>query len=113
MKKLIAYLLLGLFLVPVVLGGASPALAQGGSGQGIFADKCAMCHGADGKGNGPAASAFSPPPKDFKTPAFWQEMNRAKIKDTIENGHGSMPAVDLNSSQIRAVIDYMEQAFKK
>ena len=112
MKRVLFFVLLGLFLVPMVLGGSSPALAQG-NGKSIFNDKCAMCHGTDGKGNGPAASAFSPSPKDFNTSAFWQNFNRAKIKDTIENGHGPMPAVDLSSSQIKAVIDYMQQAFKK
>ena len=113
MKRIIVFLLLGLFLVPLAWGGSSPVLAQDSGGKGIFADKCAMCHGTDGKGNGPAASAFNPAPKDFNTPAFWQNITRAKIKDTIENGHGSMPAVDLSNSQIKAVIDYMEQSFKK
>ena len=113
MKRVLVFGLLGLFLIPMVSGWSSPALAQGDSGKSIFDDKCAMCHGTDGKGNGPAASGFSPSPKDFNTPAFWQTMTRAKIKDTIENGHGPMPPLELSDSQIRAVIDYMEQAFKK
>ncbi|MDD5643723.1 MAG: cytochrome c [Syntrophales bacterium] len=112
MNRVFVFFLLGLFLVPLILGG-SPTLAQESSGKSIFDDKCAMCHGTDGKGNGPAASSFNPAPKDFNTPAFWQDMTRTKIKDTIENGHGPMPAVDLSSSQIKAVIDYMEQSFKK
>ena len=113
MKKIIVFVLLGLFLVPVVGVGSSPALAQGGGGKSMFDGKCAMCHGNDGKGNGPAASSFSPAPKDFTTPAFWQTMTRAKIKDTIENGRGSMPPIELSNSQMNAIIDYMEQAFKK
>lgn len=32
------------------------------SGKQIFAKYCASCHGIDGKGDGPAASALMPPP---------------------------------------------------
>jgi mono/diheme cytochrome c family protein len=110
MKKTIAFSLLGLFLGLVVLAIAGPAQAD--RGQSIFDDKCAMCHGRDGKGNGPAAGGFSPSPADFTNPAFWQGDYRAKITDTIDNGKGVMPPVDLSSGQIKAVIDYMSHAFK-
>ena len=72
-----------------------------------------MCHGQDGKGNGPAGSAFSPPPANFTSSSFWQGNVKEKITDTIENGHGPMPAFsELSPSQIKAIINYMEQAFK-
>jgi|SRR5579864_8488801 mono/diheme cytochrome c family protein len=35
------------------------------SGQEMFASYCAVCHGADGKGNGPAASALKAAPTDL------------------------------------------------
>jgi mono/diheme cytochrome c family protein len=35
------------------------------SGQEMFASYCAVCHGADGKGNGPAASALKTAPADL------------------------------------------------
>jgi mono/diheme cytochrome c family protein len=35
------------------------------SGQEMFTQYCAPCHGADGKGNGPAASAMKAPPTDL------------------------------------------------
>ena len=34
------------------------------SGREIFMDRCAVCHGEDGKGNGPAASSLKIPPGD-------------------------------------------------
>jgi len=37
------------------------------SGQEMFASYCAVCHGKDGKGNGPAASALKTPPTDLTT----------------------------------------------
>src|SRR6266568_4359596 len=35
------------------------------SGKEMFNSYCAVCHGKDGKGNGPAASAMKTPPTDL------------------------------------------------
>ena len=35
------------------------------SGKETFVKYCASCHGTDGTGNGPAASALKPPPTDL------------------------------------------------
>ena len=35
------------------------------SGKQMFANYCAVCHGTDAKGNGPAASALKTPPPDL------------------------------------------------
>jgi mono/diheme cytochrome c family protein len=35
------------------------------SGKGMFNSYCAVCHGTDGRGNGPAASALKTPPADL------------------------------------------------
>ncbi len=35
------------------------------SGKEMFSNYCAVCHGSDGKGNGPAASAMKTPPIDL------------------------------------------------
>jgi mono/diheme cytochrome c family protein len=35
------------------------------SGKEMFKSYCAVCHGTDGKGNGPAASALKTPPPDL------------------------------------------------
>jgi mono/diheme cytochrome c family protein len=37
------------------------------SGKEMFNSYCAVCHGKDGKGNGPAASAMKTPPTDLTT----------------------------------------------
>jgi len=37
------------------------------SGQQMYDSYCAVCHGKDGKGNGPAASALKVPPTDLTT----------------------------------------------
>lgn len=72
-----------------------------------------MCHGADGKGNGPASASFNPRPVNLTDPKFWQqkEINKT-ITDTIEHGHGMMPPMGLKPDQIKAVIDYLSHTFK-
>ncbi len=42
----------------------------------IFQQRCVTCHGADGKGSGPAAAALNPKPRDY-TDSAWQ----AQVKD--------------------------------
>lgn len=84
-----------------------------GKGEKLYDKKCVLCHGPHGKGNGPAAAAFSPPPADFTSSQFWHQKNiDAFIVKTIKNGHGAMPAFALNSQEIQAIIDYLSQAFK-
>jgi len=112
MKKLGIWLIAGLFLGLGVLSVPNQVRAQTGAGQEVYNDKCAICHGQDGKGNGPAAGSFSPSPANFTTASFWQNTRNAKITGTIENGHGPMPSIDLSPSQIKAVIEYMSQTFK-
>ena len=34
-------------------------------GQRIYTERCAVCHGPDGRGNGPAAPSLIPRPRDF------------------------------------------------
>src|SRR5271156_4621861 len=36
----------------------------------VFAERCAVCHGPDGKGNGPAAPSMFPRPRDFSSGIF-------------------------------------------
>ena len=36
----------------------------------MFAQRCAVCHGPDGKGNGPAAPSMFPRPRDFSSGVF-------------------------------------------
>lgn len=48
------------------------ALAQGNAEKGevVYEKRCAVCHGAEGKGNGPGAALLSPKPRDFTRGAF-------------------------------------------
>ncbi len=56
----------------------------------IYEDNCAACHGADGKGGGPAAAGLNPKPADL------QEMvprhTDGGLAWKIARGRGAMPA---------------------
>jgi mono/diheme cytochrome c family protein len=47
-------------------------------GQRVYAQRCAVCHGPDGRGNGPAAPSLIPRPRDFTLSLF-------KYKSTVRN----------------------------
>lgn len=55
-------------------------------GKSTFQINCASCHGTEGKGNGPAASALNPKPRDY-TSGYWRYGGGvARIVQTITTG---------------------------
>jgi mono/diheme cytochrome c family protein len=72
----------------VPMKATSPA-----SGQEMFTNYCAACHGQDGKGNGPAASALKVPPADLTTLA---QKNGGKYPamhiSSVIRGEADLPA---------------------
>jgi mono/diheme cytochrome c family protein len=52
----------------------------------IFAQRCASCHGATGVGDGPAAAALQPKPRNFKDPAWQKSVTDAHIEKVIAEG---------------------------
>ena len=97
----------------VVLWGNSVMAQDLEQGHSLYEQKCMICHGAGGKGDGPAASALSKHPADFNKPEFWQGDFAKKITDVVRSGHTPMPAFDLSDNEINAIVGYMEHAFKK
>jgi mono/diheme cytochrome c family protein len=113
MKGIVSWVVVGFFLGMTLLWAEDSAAGEYEKGAKLYDGKCVICHGKDGKGNGPGAAAFSPKPADFTAPEFWQKMDDEKIANTIKNGHGMMPPFDLTSDQDKAIIDYLRHAFKK
>ncbi|MEZ4321177.1 MAG: cytochrome c [Myxococcota bacterium] len=55
-------------------------------GRSIYAAKCQTCHGATGKGDGPAARALPKPPADFSDPAYWKRSDEEMVRGVILAG---------------------------
>lgn len=94
-----------------------PADAQ--LGERVYVERCAVCHGPDGEGNGPAAPSLIPRPRDFtlgqfkyKSTAGDQPPTDDDLYETIANGlqASAMPYFGdlLDDEEIRAVIDYVK-----
>ena len=82
-------------------------------GKTIYEANCAPCHGADGKGDGPAAAGLNPKPIDFAS-AYVQHMTPDFMFWRVNTGvpGTAMPAWQglLSSDQIWEVIAY-ERSF--
>jgi len=95
------------------LPGSTPAGAL------IYAQRCAVCHGPDGRGNGPAAPSLIPRPRDFtlgqykykSTPAD-RPPSDADLITTVRDGlaASAMPYFRdlLSESEIREVVAYLK-----
>jgi mono/diheme cytochrome c family protein len=63
------------------------------SGQDMYTNYCAVCHGKDGKGGGPAADALKVPPADLTT---LSQKNGGKYPSlhvtSVIRGEGNLPA---------------------
>src|SRR5579863_5825827 len=87
--------------------------------QRIYLEKCAFCHGPDGRGNGPTAPSMIPRPRDFTQGEFKYKstpQNEPPTDDdlvrTVQDGlHASgMPYFRdiLSEADIRDVISYLK-----
>ena len=56
----------------------------------IFKDKCATCHGDNGRGDGPAASNLKPPPIDFHNEKWQKSASNNNITKAIVFGGRSV-----------------------
>jgi cytochrome c oxidase cbb3-type subunit 2 len=90
------------------------------AGRDIYQASCWVCHGLEGKGNGPASEGLDPKPRNFTSPEFVIQGREDEVYQVISQGaakafHGSPYMVEwssrLSPQQIRDVIAYI-QTFK-
>jgi mono/diheme cytochrome c family protein len=60
------------------------------NGKKLAETNCISCHGASGKGDGPAAAALNPKPADWTSPKVQAESD-GTLFWKISNGRGPMP----------------------
>lgn len=108
---------------PTQVGKATPGLdlqkmfavtpAVLAHGKQLFDVNCAMCHGAAGKGDGVAAAALKPPPRDFTKPEGWTVgYTVADIYRTLSDGvtGTGMPAFSALSPPDRFAVTHYVQS---
>jgi mono/diheme cytochrome c family protein len=71
---------------PVPATDASLAAAKS-----VYLDKCAQCHGEEGKGDGPEAPMYDVKPADFADARMMGEMTDGEIFWKISEGRRPMP----------------------
>jgi uncharacterized membrane protein len=52
----------------------------------IFAERCVPCHGAEGRGDGPSASALNPKPRNYRDKAWQAQATDEGIAKAIREG---------------------------
>jgi mono/diheme cytochrome c family protein len=112
MKKIIILTALMLVAVPGLLitsGRTDSTLEQGRQ---VYTANCLLCHGQNGKGDGPASVVLNPKPADYTKPDFWVSDAAKTIAATIKKGKGQMPPFGLDEQSIQAVIYFIEHTFK-
>jgi mono/diheme cytochrome c family protein len=80
----------------------------------VFATRCAACHGARGRGDGPASQSLTPRPRDFHDKDWQRQIADERIERTVQFGGASMgksvamPAnPDLSTPVVRALRDHI------
>jgi mono/diheme cytochrome c family protein len=63
------------------------------AGKKVFAGNCLACHGAAGKGDGPAAGALTPKPRDLSDPAIQSQTDGSMFWKLTE-GKKPMPSFE-------------------
>jgi len=88
---------------------AKPAAADDAAA--TYKSKCAMCHGADGKGETPAGKKMGA--HDFGAPEV-QNMSDAELTQIMEKGKNKMPgyAGKLKDSEIKELVAYVRTLAK-
>lgn len=76
------------WIAGVVLACGTPVWAVGDAalGKAVYTRLCASCHGATGVGDGAAAAAINPKPRNFRDAARMKAMTDARLQQVILKG---------------------------
>jgi cytochrome c5 len=86
--------------------GTTPVALDGAA---IYSQRCALCHGAEGKGDGPAAASLNPKPRNHTDGAYMNTLTDEAVLLVIHEGKGAMPAWKgvLSEEEIQAVFKHV------
>jgi high-affinity iron transporter len=95
----------------LTLAAVSAGAEEPRTGPAIYAERCAACHGDGGAGDGPAAAALEPRPRNFRDASFWTNRTDDQLRQIVRDGKpGTLmsPFKDvLSAPEIDAVVAYV------
>lgn len=80
------------------------------TGEAVYAENCAACHGPNGQGDGPDSAGLAAPPTNFTDQEFMAQRSATDLYQAVKAGAGEfMPAFGdrLSDGQIWAVSEYL------
>ncbi|MBX5482909.1 MAG: cytochrome c [Myxococcaceae bacterium] len=93
---------------------ASGPAIQRAAGAVLYANRCAACHGSEGRGDGTAGKGLTPSPRNFRDPAWQAQVTDQRIETVIRYGGAAAglspvmpPGPDLGAKDIRALRAYI------
>jgi len=88
-------------------------------GEAIFQTRCFVCHGREGKGNGPASTGLGATVRDLTTSSWQDATSDETIRSVIRNGAQSVggsvamvPNRDLSDAQLQSLVFYIRRLRK-
>lgn len=84
--------------------------AGGTTGEGLYVQRCASCHGVTGGSNGPMSASLSRLPRELSSFAWQAEKSDAQIANAIRHGvdGSAMPAArDLTDGEVAHLVAYV------
>jgi mono/diheme cytochrome c family protein len=126
-KRMVRRQHLGLGLLSLlVAGGCSRApeetspnpesadVSSSPEGEAIFQTRCFVCHGRQGKGDGPASTGLGATVRDLTSPSWQDTTSDETIQSAIRNGAQAVggsaamaPNRDLSDTQIQSLARYI------
>ncbi len=94
-------------------GGPGEA-APGDLGAKVYAQRCALCHGPQGKGDGPAAAGLNPKPRNHTDGVYMNSRTDEQLLEVIRGGKGAMPAWGkvLSEAEVQAALKHVRSLAK-
>jgi mono/diheme cytochrome c family protein len=105
-----------IFVVCGSTGIVLKATAQGNAdaGKQLYQQRCAPCHGPDGKANTPTAQALNPKPRDHTDGVYMNQLSQEHLFKIIKQGGTAVgksplmpPQADLGDKQVQDIITFV------
>ena len=84
------------------------------AGKALYEQRCAPCHGPDGKANTPTAKALQPPPRDHSDGAYMNALSNDHLFRVIKEGGPAVgkspimpPQFDLKDDQLQNLVAFV------